>query len=486
MSKSYRRAGGFLLFFLSLSTTRCGSAGPDVSNGLNPIVDGVNVTANPNNVLSAVVTASVRDADKVRISYRAQGSTTTSSTPEVVISNPATITLPVFGLRPETSYSLWVTALTTGGRSTDSPQVSLRTGSLPSYLPVFSVERPGNPQPGYTMVAWTTANSGTAPNLFYDQNAALIVDQDGQVAWYKELPGHFVLDWQRQPDGTYTGAVDQAVPWDTESYRQFDKLGNQLRTWTVTGDNLWIDDHELRLLPNGDALFFAINARTMDLTNVGGQSNAQVLGNVLMRMSSSNQLVFQWDAFDHLPAINDLDPLIDHTGDIVDWAHANAIDVAADGNYLMSFRNISQVVKIDSRSGAVLWKLGGSDGDIAFLDDPLRGFSLQHGIRELPNGNLLLFDNGASHQPPQSRAVEYQLDLNARTARMVWQYDADPLLFAFAMGFAQRLENSNTLVTYGVLPYVREVNRAGELQWSLLPPQQPGFIYRSFRIASLY
>lgn len=483
MNKRYRSAAGFLLFFLSLSTTRCGSAGPGVSTGQSPIVDGVTVVANPNNVLSAVVTASLRDADKLRISYQAQGSTAASSTPEVAISGPTTITLPVFGLRPETSYSLWVTALTTGGKSTDSAQVSLRTGSLPSYLPVFSVEKPGNPQPGYTMVAWTAINIG--PDLFSDQNAALIVDQDGQVAWYKEFPGHLVLDWQRQPDGNYTAAVDQAVPWSSESYRQFDKLGNQLRTWSVTGDN-WIDDHELRILPNGDALFFATNARTMDLTNVGGQSDAQVLGNLLIRLSSSNQLVFQWDAFDHLPAIDDLDPLIDHTGDTVDWTHGNAIDVTADGNYLMSFRNISQVVKIDSRSGAVLWKLGGSDGNFTFLDDPLQGFSLQHGIRELPNGNLLLFDNGANHQPPESRAVEYQLDLNARTARMVWQYDADPPLFAFAMGFAQRLENGNTLVTYGILPYVREVNRAGELQWSLLPPEQPGFIYRSFRIASLY
>jgi len=485
MNESYRRAGGYLLLVLSLSMPRCGSSGPGISTGVSPIVDAVTVTANPNNVLSAVVTASVRDADKLRISYQAQGSTAVSSTPEVVISSPETITLPVFGLRPETSYSLWVTALTTGGKSTDSPQLSLQTGSLPTYLPVFSVERPGNPQPGYTMVAWTATNFGTAPDLFSDQNAALIVDQNGQVAWYKELPGHVVLDWQRQPDGNYTAAADQAVPWTTESYRQFDKLGNQLRTWSVPGD-IWIDDHELRVLPNGDALFFATNARTMDLTNYGGQPDTLVLGNLLIRVSSSDQLVFQWDAFDHLPAIDDLDPLIDPTGDNVDWTHGNAIDVTADGNYLMSFRNISQVVKIDSRSGAVLWKLGGSDGDFTFLDDPLHGFSLQHGIRELPNGNLLLFDNGANHQPPQSRAVEYQLDLNARTARKVWQYDADPPLFAFAMGFAQRLENGHTLVTYGILPYVREVNHAGELQWSLQPAQQPGIIYRSFKIASLY
>jgi hypothetical protein len=225
----------------------------------------------------------------------------------------------------------------------------------------------------------------------------------------------------------------------------------------------------------------------MDLTAIGGQADAQVLGDLLVRLNGSNQLVFQWDAFDHLPAIDDLDPQIDHTGSTVDWTHGNAIDVAADGNYLVSFRNISQVVKIDSASGAVLWKLGGSDGDFTFVDDPLGGFSLQHGIRELPNGNLLLFDNGNGHNPPQTRAVEYHLDLNARTARMVWQYDANPHLFAPFTGFAQRLANNNTLVSYGPLATVREVNLAEQLQWSLSgPPGQPGLIYRSFRIDSLY
>jgi len=99
---------------------------------------------------------------------------------------------------------------------------------------------------------------------------------------------------------------------------------------------------------------------------------------------------------------------------------------------------------------------------------------------------LTLFDNGASHQPPQSRAVEYQLDVPARRARLVWQYNASPPIFAAAMGFTQRLSGGNTLVTYGAVPEVREVNAAGDLQWTLRPFEQPGLIYRSFRIASLY
>jgi hypothetical protein len=316
-----------------------------------------------------------------------------------------------------------------------------------------------------------------------DQNTPVIVDQDGRIVWYKQFSDGVVGDWQQQPDGTYTASVRSAQ--FAVEYRQLDKLGNQLRTWSAGGD-LETDSHELRLLSNGDALFFGIKSRTMDLREIGGRQDATVLGNVLQRMSSTNQLLFQWDTFEHLPAIDDLDPLIDPTGAIVDWTHANALDVAADGNYLVSFRNLSQVVKIDAHSGVILWKLGGWDGDFTFVDDPLDGFSLQHAIRELPNGNLLLFDNGNGHDPPQSRAVEYRLDVTARLARLVWQYNATPPLYGAFGGFTQRLGNGNTLITYGALPQVLEVNPAGDTQWNLRAAAGSGYIYRSFRIPSLY
>ena len=117
-------------------------------------------------------------------------------------------------------------------------------------------------------------------------------------------------------------------------------------------------------------------------------------------------------------------------------------------------RHLSQVIKIDSQSGDIIWKLGGVDGDFAFEADPLGGFSLQHAIRELPNGNLLLFDNGNGHHPPQSRAVVYRLDLDRRVATLAWQFNPEPHLFGRAMGFTQRLPNGNTLITYGFLPRV--------------------------------
>jgi arylsulfate sulfotransferase len=50
----------------------------------------------------------------------------------------------------------------------------------------------------------------------------------------------------------------------------------------------------------------------------------------------------------------------------------------------------------------------------------------QHAPEILPNGNLLVFDNGASRNTDNelnySRAVEYQINEDQKTVTQVWQY----------------------------------------------------------------
>jgi hypothetical protein len=76
---------------------------------------------------------------------------------------------------------------------------------------------------------------------------------------------------------------------------------------------------------------------------------------------------------------------------------------------------------------------------------------------------------------------------NANTATLVWEAEATPELFSFALGYAQRLDNGNTLITYGTTKHVQEVAADGGLVWDLSDPSTADFgIYRAFRIDSLY
>ena len=144
---------------------------------------------------------------------------------------------------------------------------------------------------------------------------------------------------------------------------------------------------------------------------------------------------------------------------------------------------------IDAQSGATLWRLGGAKGEYTFVDDPLNGFSRQHAVKILPNGNVLLFDNASGSWPPQSRAVEYRLDHVAKTATMVWESRHDPSLYAAYVGWVERLENGNTWIAYSIFGRVVEVNPAGNVVWEgqLRAGQTTDLLaYRIVPLTSLY
>lgn len=205
-----------------------------------------------------------------------------------------------------------------------------------------------------------------------------------------------------------------------------------------------------------------------------------------------------------------------------DYAHLNSVQMQGDGDIVASFRNTSQVLRIATRRhhghrpGDVVWRLGGKRNEFTFMADPYAGFCAQHDARILPNGNLLIFDNGAERREdgplhpqtadmcpdptapegprvarPQSRVVEYALDTRARTATQVWSHEVPGRYAAFA-GSSQRLSSGHTLVGWWnaedltapgtAAPLVTEVDRAGTTVWSLTA--QGWFSYRAHKGAA--
>ncbi len=389
--------------------------------------------------------------------------------------------LNVLGLLPSTEYSTWVTAWGKHGDHHTLRGPTIKTGSLPADLPHITVQTLGGRSNGLT--AFGVITPSRTPGY------AMIVDSIGRVRWYVADSSHFIVDLEPQPNGSITLSVGTPSPFSPNPsapnfdfhYSERKMSGNILRRWTTGG--YATDNHELRITADGSALLLGLDFRTVDLSASGGSPTAQVVGNVLERVDSTGHVVFLWNAFDHL-AVTDIDPSISLGTAVVDWTHSNAVEVDEDGNYLVSSRNLSEVTKIDSHNGNVVWRLGGVRNQFTFIGDA-EMFSFQHGIRRLANGDYILFDNGNTHTPPFSRAVEYHLDQEAKTATLVWSYRPRPDVYSFALGFAQRLPNGNTLVTFGIPGTVHEVSNSGRLVWKLTVPAG-NWIYRAYRIKSLY
>jgi hypothetical protein len=192
--------------------------------------------------------------------------------------------------------------------------------------------------------------------------------------------------------------------------------------------------------------------------------------------AGSDEIV--WDPFNFLdpltertdtgssdPVINsNLSSLIPCAGtslQIEEWMHANSLQVAPTGVIVMSVRHLDTVIAISPQFDRIAWRIGRFGSDFAF-PNPSDRFYHEHFARLLENGNLLPFDNGdgrpAAEGGQYSRALELALDWDSMTATKVWEYrhqvgatgGAPVYKYADKVGAAQRLENGNTLVFFGV------------------------------------
>ncbi len=248
-------------------------------------------------------------------------------------------------------------------------------------------------------------------------------------------------------------------------------------------DNPNTDDHGLVRLQNGNFVLPSYKLHTLE-------NGTEVESFVIEEVTPEGEVVFVWDSLDYIPlSESDFEETRPHwleTG-MNDYIHGNRIAEANDGNLLVSGRHINQIINIDRQTGDVLWQLGGKNSDFTFIDDPYNGFSHQHSVSQLPNGNILLYDNGNQHNPPQTRVVEYKLDLERMTATLVWEYKI-PGRFTFATGSVQRTPESHTIIGWGMelpmtstKPRITELDEHGDVVMEIFFPDDVGF-YSAYKL----
>jgi hypothetical protein len=160
--------------------------------------------------------------------------------------------------------------------------------------------------------------------------------------------------------------------------------------------------------------------------------------------------------------------------------HLNSIDVDSDGNLLVSSRNTHTIYKIDRRSGAIIWRLGGKHSDFAM--GPGATFAWQHDARRQPDGTITMFDNqGAPGGGPQSRALVLAVDERRPGRRACCASTCIRSRCRPRAAAASVLPNGNVFVGWGAEPFVSEFSPAGELLFDArLGTGYSG--YRAFRI----
>lgn len=371
--------------------------------------------------------------------------------------------------------------------------VLLDASAQDTALPQIRTTLTGETADGDIYLATLRRNTTNPDTPNTAQRHLLIVNNEGDFV-YSE-PTERIFNFGLTPDGnryyyTFTengpgrGASTDGV------YRVIDADGTLLREYHVQGDYP-TQAHEIIWRENGNIVLLSQPLREADLTAYDGAPDALVSEAVIQEQTPDGEVVFEWRSWEHVTLTDTVNPeeLTRTLPESVSYLHANALTVDRDGHYILSARRFDALLKIDSETGEILWRMGGQNAvqnDFVYIDDPLAGFAGQHHVQILPNGNVLLFDNGIADSDHPARAVEYQLDEENRIATLVWSFSDLAGRVAPAMGSAQRLPNGNTLINWGsaepTAPTIVEVTPANEVVFTLtLPPNL--ITYRAYRFA---
>jgi outer membrane protein assembly factor BamB len=344
--------------------------------------------------------------------------------------------------------------------------MSFTTGSLPADLPRFTASG-ADPSPGY--VAFAAGNYG------------MVIDNTGRTVWYHRFPNGPGLNFQPQPNGRYTARPPTSSPGETGKWVEIDPLGNVTRVLGCA-DGLQARLHDLLAESNGSYWLMCDRIRTVDLSSSGGSPQAVVMGTGVQHISANGDVLFNWSPFDHIEVdLRDVDGA-DRTANPINWTHGNALDLDSDGNVLLSFRNLNEIIKINTQTGTVMWRMGGSHNQFTLVDVSAPAFARQHGVRSTGAGRLQLLDNLGDSRG--SRAEHYAYDEQLRTLRLISSVASSAGVTALIGGTTQSLPADRFLVSFGNGGSVEEYDAAGNVTWKI--DGNAGYVFRAERIRSLY
>jgi len=327
-----------------------------------------------------------------------------------------------------------------------------------------------------------------APYAGPGQAGPMILDQSGGLVWFKPLPPHTsatnfrVQEYEGRPVLTWWqgdisvhgfGLGEDVIADGTYTDIAHVKAGNGHRA----------DLHELQITPQGTALITAYEPVMCDVSSVGGPAYGAVTDGVVQEIDIQTGLVmYEWTSLDHVGLDESYErAAASSTSSPYDFFHVNSINLDRNGSLLISARNTWTVYDVAGPSGQVAWRLGGRHG--SFAAGPGTRTAWQHDPRELPDGSISLFDNGASPAVHgESRGIVVSVDQQDGTVTLVSQLTHSPRLLADSQGNIQALDNGDWFLGWGQVPDFSELGTEGQLLFDAHFPVHTQS-YRSFRFA---
>lgn len=395
-----------------------------------------NITVNPSgyNPLSASIELELDKAAKINLTVLGQKGVD-SDLNHAFNNLKATHNVPILGLYAGIDNTVKLTFLDESNTELESKVYTIKTAPLIADLPEIKIDVPymGPKRNGFTLVSYFGHNGQNVPLRPF------MFDQFGDIRWYLDYSEHprlknlfYDVGIEKLQNGNYyfgDGATDKIY--------EVDPFGLIVKTWDLPG---FEHHHQVYEKPNGNFL-----------VTVNKQGINTVEDHILEIDRQFNVITRVWDLRQSLDYNR-----TSLTNNRSDWIHVNSIAYdEADNTIILSGRT-QGVVKLTA-DNEVVWILGNHKGwgnagngvDLkAKLLKPLDANDqeivdpeiligtkahpdfdwnwYQHATKLMPNGHILLFDNGEgrhfANELHYSRAVEYAIDKANRTVKEIWSY----------------------------------------------------------------
>lgn len=367
-------------------------------------------------------------------------------------------------------------AINSGASVTDSslPQLSSRVSSQPGpHETAHSyVTRPDLRPP---RVLVDTYRSGQDAGLIItechagtEQEGPLIFEPGGELVWFLPLGQDGSADrrafnvrrqvYKGKPVITYFDGEVYAGH-GRGVYRILDS--NYRLIQTVEAQRGLIGDlHEFVITPEGTALFTTYGEASADLSSLGGPSDGTYWYGEAQEVDlATGKLLFYWRSDEHVPFEDSYYPM---STDTWDYFHMNSINVdPRDNNLVISSRMCWTAFKVNRKTGAIMWRLGGKKND--FEMGKGASFAWQHDVTPQPDHTFTIFDNecGPTHKP--SRGLVLAVNEEKMRANLLTQYQHHPALKSAVLGSVQNLPGKHRFVGWGTTSYFTEYGPGGEV-----------------------
>ena len=266
-----------------------------------------------------------------------------------------------------------------------------------------------------------------------------------------------IRDFRVYQDGTISFISDG------EAYhinKDLDIIWKAPNTGKISGEKKENYHHSFEKMSNGNYIVLGNQYIELEKTDTKDTSDRRVEFTTIIEYNQNKEVVWSWKLLEKFA----LDLLANPETNFIYNTHCNSLSVSKDGKkILLGFRDISRIIEIDKKSGAIVRSFGKKLNKTDTLVYETDLFMFPHDAKYIDNETISVLNNNDVKNKKISSLIYLKLpDVKAKNLTLIWRFQFDFDRFtngkSSKMGNHVVLPNNNLLINEGSINRIVEID----------------------------